>query len=346
MPEMDGMELGRGIRSIPKFKKLPLLMLSSLGIGTNPKNEKIIDIFLTKPVKQSNLFDAIMQCLGEKSVHEFTHSTVSKLDDTLAIRIPLKILIAEDNAINQKLALKIFEKMGYHADIAGNGLEVLKALELQKYDIIFMDVQMPDMDGLEATEQVIKKYGKKRPFIIAMTANAMQGDKERCLEAGMDDYISKPIRLEEITRVIKEWGGEIISHDMTEENNMPEMEIMDWTIVDSIRDLDDGDEAGTLLVELVSTFITESDENLENLKKLIGTKTYEEVIMLSHKMKGSSANLGAKGFSELCAEIEKKTKNNDMNGLLEILNDLQNSYEQTKNEFINYLSAIGREMEI
>ncbi len=122
----------------------------------------------------------------------------------MAARHPLRILLAEDNAVNQKLALRLLAQMGYRADLASNGLEAVQAVERQPYDVILMDVQMPEMDGLEATRQICSRWpAGERPRIIAMTANAMQGDREACLEAGMDDYISKPIRVEELVRALE-----------------------------------------------------------------------------------------------------------------------------------------------
>jgi CheY-like chemotaxis protein len=122
----------------------------------------------------------------------------------MAARLPLHILLVEDNAVNQKLALRLLSQMGYRADMAGNGLEAIQALERQDYDVVLMDVQMPEMDGLEATRQIRKRLpAERQPRIIAMTANAMQGDREACLEAGMDDYISKPIRVDELVGVLE-----------------------------------------------------------------------------------------------------------------------------------------------
>jgi CheY-like chemotaxis protein len=123
----------------------------------------------------------------------------------MAARLPLHILLVEDNAVNQKLALRLLSQMGYRADVAGNGLEAIQALERQDYDVVLMDVQMPEMDGLEATRPIRKRLPDERqPRILAMTANAMQGDREACLEAGMDDYISKPIRVEELISVLEQ----------------------------------------------------------------------------------------------------------------------------------------------
>jgi CheY-like chemotaxis protein len=126
-----------------------------------------------------------------------------RADPEMAARLPLRILLAEDNAVNQKLALRLLSQMGYRADVAGNGQEVVDALERQRYDVVLMDVQMPEMDGLEATRRIHKRWpDSKRPRIIAMTANAMQGDREAFLQAGMDDYVSKPIRIEELVSAL------------------------------------------------------------------------------------------------------------------------------------------------
>ena len=122
-----------------------------------------------------------------------------KIDSQMAERLPLRVLLVEDNAVNQKLALRLLAQMGYKADLAGNGLEAIQAVERQKYDVVLMDVQMPEMDGLEASRRICARWPRgERPYIVAMTANAMQGDRERCLEAGMDDYVSKPIRVNEL----------------------------------------------------------------------------------------------------------------------------------------------------
>ena len=155
------------------------------------------------------LYNALVEALAIEVVKPVNVAALEQqFDHTLAERIPIRILLAEDNAVNQKLALRMLDRMGYRADVAANGLEVLEALGRQFYDLIFMDVQMPEMDGLEATRAIrVMPSLARQPRVVAMTANAMQGDREMCLEAGMDDYVSKPIQVKELQRAIEEMAA-------------------------------------------------------------------------------------------------------------------------------------------
>ena len=199
MPEIDGVELAKQIRS--DGVKIPLVLFSSLGrreAGLDADGE-LFSAFLSKPLKQSQLFDTFASLFTDEKPRETRpRSERLKLDPELAARHPLKILLAEDNAVNQKLALRLLEQMGYRADMASNGLEAVESVARQKYDVVLMDVQMPEMDGLEATRQIMASKGNSQPYIIGLTANAMHGDREACLEAGMMDYIAKPIRVDEL----------------------------------------------------------------------------------------------------------------------------------------------------
>jgi CheY-like chemotaxis protein len=152
------------------------------------------------------LFDLLITVFGgETQPVKRSPASSTVIDPEMAAHSPLRILLAEDNLVNQKLALRLLSQMGYQADVAANGLEAIQAVERQPYDVILMDVQMPEMDGLEATRRLCAQIpASKRPHIIAMTANAMQGDREMCLQAGMDDYLSKPIRVEELVRALSQ----------------------------------------------------------------------------------------------------------------------------------------------
>jgi CheY-like chemotaxis protein len=207
-PEMNGLTLAAEIRRIREASRLPLIMLNSPGNRDGRSEEaKAVEFaaFLTKPIKPSQLFDVLVSVFSGQPalVHRREAKEESLFDAQMAERIPLRLLLAEDNTTNQKLALHILARMGYRADVAANGLEVLQSLERQKYDLVLMDMQMPEMDGLAATRFIRKEWpGEMGPRIIALTANATAEDRETCLAAGMDDYISKPIRVEELVKAL------------------------------------------------------------------------------------------------------------------------------------------------
>ena len=219
MSEMDGITLAEEIRRHESdmrkergrerdIQALPIVMLSSLG-QVEADAARIVEKesipYLVKPVKASQLYDAMVGVFVAESqrIQEREEVIKSQFDPEMGKRLPLRILLAEDNVINQKLALRLLERLGYRADMAANGLETLDALRRQTYDVVLMDVQMPEMDGLEATREICQEWPRQqRPRIIAMTANAMKEDREKCLAAGMDDYFSKPIRVEELVEAL------------------------------------------------------------------------------------------------------------------------------------------------
>ncbi len=212
MPEMDGLELAQRIHAT--HPALPLVLFSSLGRREAGDTQGLFKAYLNKPLRQSNLFDTLMTLLvpvetgdaegGRRAISKPAVATPATTDSEMELRHPLRILLAEDNVVNQKLALRLLQKMGYRADVASNGIEAIECVARQPYDVVLMDVQMPEMDGLEASRQINQRWpnAKQRPRIIAMTANAMQGDREACIAAGMDDYVSKPIRVEALARAL------------------------------------------------------------------------------------------------------------------------------------------------
>ncbi len=210
MPNMNGIELGQNIHQL--FPRLPLIIFSSIDDleGFSAQAKSNIKAFLPKPMRQSQLYMALSQLLSTKSI------APNKIDSQPQVvtkpKSNLKILLAEDNIVNQKVALHILRRIGHEADCAVNGLEVLTALETQNYDLVLMDVQMPKMDGIEATHHIRAKHLRK-PYIIAMTANAMQGDRDVCLAAGMNDYVSKPIRIIELEAAIKKCELKLLLSD-------------------------------------------------------------------------------------------------------------------------------------
>jgi CheY-like chemotaxis protein len=213
MPDMDGVELAAAIRQLEAERggtaRLPLVLFSSLGGRETARESPEFTAVLPKPVRQSTLFDVLMTVFADQP-RPAARPAVERatVDPGMADRHPLRILLAEDNVVNQKLALRLLSKMGYRADVAANGLEAIEAVERQPYDVILMDLHMPEMDGLEATRKLCARFaaaewqGRPRPRIVAMTASAMVGDREMCLEAGMDDYVSKPVRVEELVAAL------------------------------------------------------------------------------------------------------------------------------------------------
>ena len=193
---MDGVELARKIRV--SHPKLPMILFSSLGPREGDLDKGLFAATLAKPLRQSQLFDTLVTLFAAKPAPSKPARPDGKpqTDPDMATRHPLRILLAEDNLVNQKLALRLLEQMGYRADLASNGVEAVESVARQTYDVVLMDVQMPEMDGLEASRRINAAFpDADRPRIVAMTANAMQGDREMCLAAGMDDYIAKPIRV-------------------------------------------------------------------------------------------------------------------------------------------------------
>ncbi len=205
MPEMDGLTLAVEIRRERDAGVLPLVMLVSLGQWEADVEGVEFAAFLTKPIKASQLYNILVGIFAKEAqpVHRQDVTAKPQFDPQMGKRLPLRILLAEDNAVNQKLALRLLERLGYRADVAANGLEVLESLWRQTYDVVLMDLQMPEMDGLETTRAICWEWPPEhRPRIIAMTANVMKEDREVCLAAGMDDYLSKPIQVEELVSAL------------------------------------------------------------------------------------------------------------------------------------------------
>ena len=204
MPDMDGLALAAAIRENRPSGDLPLVLFTSLGRRESGMEGLQFAAQLSKPIKPSQLFDALIAIFaGQAQAPSPAEAAKQRMDPEMAHRHPLRILLAEDNVVNQKLALRLLLGMGYRADVAANGLEAIDSIARQPYDVVLMDVQMPEMDGLEASRQINRRWGKaERPRIVAMTANAMQGDRELCLAAGMDDYLTKPIRVNDLVAAL------------------------------------------------------------------------------------------------------------------------------------------------
>ncbi|MGB3510129.1 MAG: response regulator [Microcoleaceae cyanobacterium] len=351
MPEMDGLTLAGEIRQFPEFKTLPLVMLTSIGypIGNNAKAN--LQACLNKPIKPSQLYDVLMQILANQEV-KIKNRVQVNIDSNLAKQLPLRILVVEDNAVNQKVALSILGRMGYRADVVSNGIEALMALEQIPYNLVFMDVQMPEMGGLEATKHICDKYGKgleRRPAIVAMTAGAMDGDRDVCLKAGMDDYISKPVKVEALQGALKRWGKIILGKeeaDVPEANTditvtYPPLESeivsgdssVDLQMLRQMREELQIDGEADVLTDLIDIFLEDTPEQLAAIKKAINDFEMEALRLAAHSLKGSCRNLGVVDMSDICAAIEEKAK-------FGLIVEADRLLTQLENEFVRVQSAL------
>jgi PAS domain S-box-containing protein len=344
MPEMDGVMLGQAIREFRDGNVLPLVMLTSLGRRDIDAQAVDFAAYLTKPIKSSQLYDVLINIFaGEPTV---VRQTVGKplIDASMAERIPLRILVAEDNTINQRLAIQILQKMGYRADIAGNGVETINALDRQPYDIILMDMQMPEMDGLEATRIICQRWERsERPRIIAMTANAQQSDRELCLAAGMDDYVTKPIRVPELQAALERWGPRIHHNEqhkpgpraasstgsLARPPTQPDHAgpALDPGVIAGLRELQIEGEPN-LVAALVELFITETPPMLASMRQAVTDAQADQLRRTAHSLKSSAANLGAHAMTALCAALEKHGAANTLSASGPLLTQLDHEFER------------------
>ena len=206
MPGLDGVQLARAIHALPRQRRLPLVLLTSVSVGRHELAgaESDFKVILHKPIKPSFLFDALAQALVDAPRRAGLRQNAPAWESDLARRYPLRVLLAEDNAVNQKVATLMLSRLGYQCDVAANGLEAIQALERQPYDLVLMDIQMTELDGLSATREIRRRWpAGERPRIVAMTANASPEDRQSCLDAGMDDYVSKPVTPATLTEALK-----------------------------------------------------------------------------------------------------------------------------------------------
>ena len=304
MPEMDGTQLAAAIQARRLPHKLPMILLTSFGRRDEDLGAGHFAASLTKPVKAAQLYEVLLSVIGDTGTRRANHTAQGGFDGAMAVRLPLRLLLAEDNVINQRVALKTLERMGYRADVAANGLEVLDALARQPYDVVLMDVQMPELDGLEASRRIGRELPHaRRPYIIAMTANAMQGDRELCLAAGMDDYISKPVRVEELVAALERSTTLRHAHKPHEaEATAPEALIDQATLDRLLQSLGDGDPA--ILVELIELFLAETPKQIGELRHALLAQNVTEVARAVHTLKANAAILGADALTALSAELE------------------------------------------
>jgi two-component system sensor histidine kinase/response regulator len=328
MPEMDGESLGKSIKADPELRDTLLIMMTSLGRRGDAKRLENIGFsaYLTKPVKQSQLFDCLATVIGaavtEASIPEaalVTRHTISE-----ARRLKVRILLVEDNLTNQQVALGILEKLGFHANAVSNGREAIKALEAVAYDLVFMDVQMPVMDGFEATRAIRSgqtKVSNPKIPIIAMTAHAMKGDRERCLEAGMDDYVPKPIAAKALTDALDKW----LAQAQKKQASIPAAQtgpvVFDrQAFVDRLM----GDK--DLVREITAEFLEDMPKQLQAMKRYFANGDNRAIRGQAHAIKGAAANVGGMAFSAAAKVIEQAAQAKRIDEVATLLPELERQF--------------------
>jgi len=337
MPIMDGLELARTIKADPSIAAVPLVLMPSFGQrgdGQIARNTGIA-AYLTKPVRQSQLFDCLVTVLNRSDLTstELTAPPPSKL----VTRHTLKegesrgrklILIAEDNIVNQKVAVRQLQKLGYRADVVANGLEVIEALTRIPYDLVLMDCQMPDMDGYAATIAIRLREGHSRHTpIIAMTANAMDGDRERCLSAGMDDYVSKPVKSEELHAKLDQW---LLNHPQQAAINNDAVSAADSGVVDKELLLEAADGDNALLQDLVELYLEQMSADVKKLKLAIELNEPIKVGHIAHNCAGSSGALGMTAIIEPLRELERKGAEGNLSDARRLGADVEKELERIR----------------
>ena len=309
MPEMDGIALAREIRAVRGAHAPVLILLSSTGQSlASAHADADFAAGLSKPLRLSHLRDRLLETFGDR--RDTSAGAVPPVARDAGSPVPLRILLAEDNAINQKVALRLLERLGYGADVVGDGRQALARLDHAAYDVILMDVQMPEMDGLEASRAICARWAaSERPRIIAMTAEAMQGDRDKCLAAGMDDYIVKPVTLDRLAAALaKCWpvaaatAPETGAAPPVEKQKIAAGAALNRDVLDQLRE----DLGGTAaLRQVIRSFLDQTPSVLSALRDAAARADVPSIRRAAHMIKGTSSILGARELSEQCAEIER-----------------------------------------
>jgi len=347
MPDIDGVTLAAEIRRFRDARSLPLVMLTSLGSREEILGSMEFAACLTKPVKPSQLYDTLMNVFGTAPAHVQAPGPPERPDGQLAERLPLRILVAEDNVVNQQLAVLLLKKIGYRADVAANGLEVLEALGRETYDVVIMDVQMPEMDGLEATRRIHQRWpAGRRPHIIAATANAMQEEREACLAAGMNAYLSKPIRVEYLATALSNCrphaartppapAGKPAVSSRPPTPQGPEQQgrasaagVLDSAALERLVKII-GDEPDRLAA-LIDTFYEDVQRLVDSARRGLQQGQAEEVRRAAHTLKSTGAAFGATRFSELSRTLESLASSGTLDEAAGLIPHIEAEYQAVR----------------
>jgi len=386
MPGMDGLMLARAIKADPALQETVLVMLTSLGQPDDVNLLKEAGIFacLVKPVRQSKLWDVLAEAWAAHAKQCPTHLLAPPTSDlrppTSASpiaqserKICARVLVVDDHTTNQKVGRLMLENLGCSVDISANGKEAVRMLDLLPYDVVFMDCEMPEMDGFEATAEIRRRHAAKRHVpIVAMTAKAVQGDRERCLGAGMDDYISKPVRLEDLEAALLRWApngrtGESLvqpgkdvpiphrdvpdfppnrrtgvtllqrSADSASALRLPTSDFtpaLDPAVTERLRSLAQAT-SPSVLNEIYQAFLGSAVEYLPALRQAVQAADTEALSRTAHAFRGASANIGGQTLAELCRQLETLGHSRSVAGADQLLGQVEGEFARVKCELQN-----------
>jgi len=344
MPDMDGLQLAHAIQANPAVRGTRLIMLSSTYDAGNAEERWEAGILrsIPKPIRQSELFEVIRAVLVPGSDEgAAVRSVLMPAGTTSDIRLLGKVLLAEDNRVNQEVAKGMLTRLGLEFDLACNGEEAVTRMAQQSYDVVLMDCQMPVMDGYTASARIREietKQGVSKVPIIALTANAMEGDRERCLAVGMDDYLAKPYTVQQLGEVLKRWlrgdaevRGERGGQDHGDVRAVQSSSVIDFQVLEQFRDLDPEGGLG-LMQQIIGVFLESSDEALEQVQQAVAAGDAETLRRSAHSLKSASANVGAQTLSDLFRSLEGFGKTGNLDAAEALLDAMRLEYDKAVDE--------------
>ncbi len=329
MPGRNGVEVARMIRK--QDQKLPLVLFSSAGhIPSDTDLKQLFSAVINKPAKHNQIKEILLQIISGASSVNVQPKTVT---ETAAV-LPIRILVAEDDYINQKFIIRAMKKLGYSIDLAVNGREAVEKASADKYQLIFMDVMMPELDGYEATRIILDhlKDGD-RPIIIGLTANALTGDREKLLQAGMDDYLSKPYKIQDIERLIKKWADKLLAQTASTRT---------YKHIDLkyIMELADGEDE--FVIEIIESYLETVGPDIRLLRDAVIANDMDRIAFLAHKLKGSFRFIGCTGPGDIMEQIENSNSGTNGMHIKELMNLVEKEYAGTENELKQVLAELDQ----
>jgi PAS domain S-box-containing protein len=354
MPRMDGLMLARAIKTDPRIAQARLIMMTTLDRRDDMESfrDSGVDAYLSKPMKQKALLDSLEAVLASQDEPRAIMSGLMVMGSGTGISSGndgahkrLRILIAEDNIVNQKVALNQLDRMGYMADAVENGRMAVDALQKHEYDIVFMDCQMPELDGYAATQEIRRREGtSQHTWIVAMTAHSLEGDREKCLAAGMDDYVSKPVKRESVKAAIDRYlhrrGQTVVVQEPIIPAAIDPAEFIDPAALDGFRQFDT-DDGPSLLTQLIEVFLENTPILLRDLRVALAKGAAPDLMRVAHTLKGSCSNFGAHRLRADCLRLEQLAETGSLEGAEILLQEIERTFEGVRQALEREVPAVA-----